>query len=215
MTPQVLLAQVEVLRIFAVIRTETADQAVEAGRACLRGGIRLLEVTFTVPGAPDAIRRLAREEGALLGAGSIVARDQVRAARDAGAVFTVSPHCDPDLAAEAKGQGLSVALGGVTPTELLACQRAGADIVKIFPASALGPAYLKAVREPLPFLRLMPTGGVDADNMRAYLDAGAVAVGMAGSLLPKADVAGGRWDAITARARDLVSAVDAWRKGPR
>jgi 2-dehydro-3-deoxyphosphogluconate aldolase/(4S)-4-hydroxy-2-oxoglutarate aldolase len=212
MTPEVLLEQARASRVFAVIRTDTAAQAVEAGRACLRGGIRLLEVTFTVPDAAEVIRRLAGEEGAILGAGSIVAPDQTRAAADAGAVFTVSPHCDPDLAAVAKARGLAVALGGVTPTELLACHRAGADIVKIFPASSFGPAYLKAVREPLPFLRLMPTGGVDADNMRAWLDAGAVAVGMAGSLLPRADVAAGRWDAISARAAQVAAAVQDWSR---
>lgn len=204
---------VEDLRAFAVIRTGSEESALAVSRACLEGGVRLLEVTFTTPGAAAVIRRLADTEGAISGAGSCISREQVRAAAAAGAVFVVSPHCDPDIAAEAKGLGLAVALGGITPTELLACHRAGADIVKIFPASSFGPSYLKAVREPLPFLRLMPTGGVDAKNLAAYLDAGAVAVGMAGSLLPKEDVAAGRWSVIRDKAAEVAAAVTAWKRG--
>ena len=166
MSVSVLLAEIEARRAFAVIRTDTADQAVGAGRACLRGGISLLEITLTIPGALDVIRNLAQESGAIVGVGSVTEPAQVRAAAAAGARFSVSPHFDPDVLAETKSQGLLSSMGGVTPTEAMTCHRAGVDVTKIFPASSFGgPAYLKALREPLPFLRLMPTGGVDESSL--------------------------------------------------
>jgi 2-dehydro-3-deoxyphosphogluconate aldolase/(4S)-4-hydroxy-2-oxoglutarate aldolase len=208
-----LLSLVSELRAFAVIRTETADQAAAAGAACLRGGIRLLEVTLTVPGALSAVERLAGEEGAVVGVGSIVSPDQVRRAAGAGARFAVSPHFDPDVLAESKSRGMLSSMGGVTPTEAMICHRAGVDVIKIFPASSFGgPAYLKALLEPLPFLRLMPTGGVDLSNIGAYLDAGAAGFGLGGSLVDRKAAAAGDWGRIEAAARSVVERVDAWRK---
>jgi 2-dehydro-3-deoxyphosphogluconate aldolase/(4S)-4-hydroxy-2-oxoglutarate aldolase len=209
-----LLSLVSDLRAFAVIRTETADQATAAGMACLRGGIRLLEITLTVPGALSAVERLAREEGALVGVGSIIRRDQVASATAAGARFAVSPHFDSDVLAEAKARGLMSSMGGVTPTEAMTCHRAGVDVVKIFPASSFGgPAHLKALLEPLPFLKLMPTGGVDLGNIRAYLDAGAAGFGLGGSLVDRKAVAASDWGRIEATARKVVDIVAAWRQG--
>jgi 2-dehydro-3-deoxyphosphogluconate aldolase/(4S)-4-hydroxy-2-oxoglutarate aldolase len=208
----ILLAEIEARRAFAVIRTDTAEQAVEAGRACLRGGISLLEVTLTIPGALDAIARLAREPGANVGVGSVTEPAQVRAAAAAGARFAVSPHFDPDILAETKAQGLLSSMGGVTPTEAMTCHRAGVDVTKIFPASSFGgPAHLKALREPMPFLRLMPTGGVDESNLRAYLDAGAAGFGLGGSLVDRKSAAAGDWAVVVERARRVVAAVAAWR----
>ncbi len=209
-----LLETISALRAFAVIRTETADQAVAAGAACLRGGIRLLEITLTVPGALGAVETLAREEKAVVGVGSIVRPDQVRSAAAAGARFAVSPHFDPDVLAEAKALGLLSSMGGVTPTEAMTCHRAGVDVVKIFPASSFGgPPHLKALLEPLPFLKLMPTGGVDLTNIRAYLDAGAIGFGLGGSLVDKKAVGAGDWGRIEAAARKVVDTVTAWREG--
>jgi len=212
MSVSVLLAEIEARRAFAVIRTDTAEQAVEAGRACLRGGISLLEITLTVPGAHDVMRRLSQEPGALVGVGSVTEPAQVRAAAAAGARFAVSPHFDPDILAETKSQGLLSSMGGVTPTEAMTCHRAGVDVIKIFPASSFGgPAHLKAMREPMPFLRLMPTGGVDESNLRAYLDAGAAGFGLGGSLVDRKSAAAGDWAVVTERARRVVAAVAAWR----
>ena len=212
MSVAILLAEIEARRAFAVIRTDTAEQAVEAGRACLRGGISLLEVTLTIPGALDAIGRLAREPGANVGVGSVTEPAQVRAAAAAGARFAVSPHFDPDILAETKSQGLLSSMGGVTPTEAMTCHRAGVDVTKIFPASSFGgPAHLKALREPMPFLRLMPTGGVDESNLRAYLDAGAAGFGLGGSLVDRKSAAAGDWAVVVERARRVVAAVAAWR----
>src|SRR5688572_19487917 len=196
------------LRAFAVIRTETADQAAAAGEACLRGGIRLLEITLTVPGALSAVERLAANPEAVVGVGSIINRAQVRDATAAGARFAVSPHFDADVLAETKARGLLSSMGGVTPTEAMTCHRAGVDVIKIFPASSFGgPAHLKALREPMPFLRLMPTGGVDESNLRAYLDAGAAGFGLGGSLVDRKSAAAGDWAAVAERARRVVSAV--------
>ena len=214
MPSQPLLSLISDLRAFAVIRTDSADQAVAAGAACLRGGIRLLEITLTVPGALSAVERLAGEDGAIVGVGSIINPAQVRSAASAGARFAVSPHFDPDILAEAKSRGLISSMGGVTPTEAMTCHKAGVDVIKIFPASSFGgPAHLKALLEPLPFLRLMPTGGVDLGNIRAYLDAGAAGFGLGGSLVDRKAVAAGDWGRIEATARKVVETVGAWREG--
>ncbi len=211
-----LLLPLEESRAFAVIRTDTPQQAEAAGRACLRGGLRFLEITLTVPGALRVVSALAEAEGAIVGVGSVVSRDQVQDAAKAGARFSVSPHLDADLVAEARSLGLMASAGGVTPTEMMAAHRAGAEVIKIFPGSAFGPSYLKAIREPLPFLRLMPTGGVDEKNLTAWLDAGACAVGLGGSLLPKDAVKAGDWQAVEARARQVALLVRHWReKRPR
>jgi len=211
-SPHPLLAEIEPRRAFAVIRTDSAEQAVAAGRACLRGGVGLLEVTLTIPGALEAIRRLSEEPGAIVGVGSVTEPAQVREAAAAGARFAVSPHFDRDILAETKSRGLLSSMGGVTPTEAMTCHRAGVDVIKIFPASSFGgPAHLKALREPMPFLRLMPTGGVDESNIRAYLDAGAAGFGLGGSLVDRKSAAAGDWALVTERARRVVSAVAAWR----
>lgn len=206
-----LLAAVEETRSFVVLRTETAEQAIQAGRACVRGGLRLLEVTLTVPGALDVVRALREEAGVVVGVGSVTTRDQVRDAVAAGARFSVSPHFDAELLTEARSHGLMVSMGGVTATEAMTCHKAGVDVTKIFPATAFGPAYLKALREPLPFLRLMPTGGVDEQNLTAWLDAGAAAVGLGSSLVDRKSVAAADWAGIEARARRIAGLVGEWR----
>ena len=202
---------VERQRAFAVIRTDTAQQALAAARACLAGGLRLLEITLTVPGALEVVESLATEPGAAVGVGSVVDPAQVGPAARAGARFVVSPHFDAEVLAEAKGRGLYTSMGGVTATEAVACHRAGVDATKLFPATVFGPAYLKALREPLPLLRNMPTGGVDEANLSAWLDAGAVAVGLGGSLADRKTVAAGAFGTIEERASRIVQAVSAWR----
>lgn len=206
-----LLREIEALRVFAVIRTAGADLAVAAGRACVAGGVRLLEVTLTVPDAGRAIAELAAVPGAIVGAGSVIDPEQVRQAAAAGSRFMVSPHLDAEVVAATRALGLLSAAGGVTPTEAMAAHRAGAHVVKIFPATAFGPGYLKAIREPLPFLRLMPTGGVDEGNLGQWLDAGAAAVGLGGNLVDQAALARGDHAEITRRAARLAALVAGWR----
>jgi 2-dehydro-3-deoxyphosphogluconate aldolase/(4S)-4-hydroxy-2-oxoglutarate aldolase len=195
-------------RAVAVLRTDTAEQARLAGEACLRGGVRLLEVTLTVPGALEVVRALSGRTDAAVGVGSVTTAAQVEEAKAAGAAFTVSPHFDPEVLAAAQRQGLFCSMAGMTPTEILRCHHAGVPVVKVFPAGAVGgPSFVKAVREPLPFLRLMPTGGVDESNLPAYLQAGAFALGLGGSLVDRAGAAAGRWDLIEERARRVAAAV--------
>jgi 2-dehydro-3-deoxyphosphogluconate aldolase/(4S)-4-hydroxy-2-oxoglutarate aldolase len=206
-----LAAAVEESKAFAVIRTDTAEQAIEAGRACIRGGLRLLEITLTVKNALHAVRALAAEPTAIVGVGSVTEPDQVQAAARAGARFAVSPHFDADLLAEARASGLMVSMGGVTATEAMTCHKAGVDVTKLFPAMVFGPRYLKALREPLPFLRLMPTGGVDEQNLTAWLDAGAMAVGLGGSLVDRKGAAAGDFQTIEERSRRIAKAIGEWR----
>lgn len=206
-----LLAAIEELRAFAVIRTDSAEQALGAARACLAAGLRLIEITLTVPGALGVVERLSRDADAIVGVGSVIETAQVAPAARAGARFVVSPHFDGEILAAAKSCGLLSSMGGVTATEAMACHRAGVDLTKIFPATAFGPAYLKALREPLPFLRLMPTGGVDESNLVAWLDAGAAALGLGGSLADRKTVAAGEFRTVEERARRIVAAVALWR----
>jgi 2-dehydro-3-deoxyphosphogluconate aldolase/(4S)-4-hydroxy-2-oxoglutarate aldolase len=210
-----LLAEIVARRAFAVLRTERPEQAIEVGRACLRGGIRFLEVRLTLPDALSVVRELAREPQAVVGVGMVVQPVEVRDAAGAGARFSVSPHFDSDILAESKSSGLLSLMGGVTATEVMACHRAGVDVTKIFPAVTFGPAYLKALREPLPFLRLMPTGGVDASNLKAWLDAGAVGVALGRSLADLKTVGAQDWSIIEGRARRVVEAVALWSAAGR
>ncbi|MBO9541217.1 bifunctional 4-hydroxy-2-oxoglutarate aldolase/2-dehydro-3-deoxy-phosphogluconate aldolase [bacterium] len=202
---QRLLASIERTRLFGVIRAKDATEAVWAAQAAIEGGLELLEITLTTPGALDAIRTLS-ESGALVGAGTVLTRDDAHAAIKAGAAFVVSPHTDAAVVAACREAGVWVAPGAATPTELLAAHRLGADCVKVFPAEALGgPRYLKLVRDPLPFLPLMPTGGVDASNLAAYLAAGAVAAGVATCLFDREAVARRDAGELARRAAELLA----------
>jgi 2-dehydro-3-deoxyphosphogluconate aldolase/(4S)-4-hydroxy-2-oxoglutarate aldolase len=208
MTPATLLDRIARLRALAVVRADTAEQALAAAEACARGGVRLLEITLTVPGALDVVRALAGRADVAVGVGSVTTADQVRDAARAGAQFSVSPHFDPEVLAVARAEGLLCSMAGLTPTELLRCHQEGVELVKVFPAGAVGgPSFVKAVREPLPFLKLMPTGGVDASNLEAYLAAGAFALGLGGSLIDRDAVRGGHFAAIEARAARVAAAV--------
>jgi 2-dehydro-3-deoxyphosphogluconate aldolase/(4S)-4-hydroxy-2-oxoglutarate aldolase len=165
-------------RFVPVIRASSAERAVAAGRALARGGCRALEVSFTTPGATEAIARLVAD-GLFVGAGTVMAPATAAAAWAAGAGFIVSPG---PLAQE---PGRLVIPGALTPTEVLGAYQAGAALVKIFPVESLGgPRYLKLLRDPLPFLRFFPTGGVTLADAPAYLANGAVAVGVGTALAP-------------------------------
>lgn len=155
-------------------------------------GVRCFEITLDAPTAADdlpvvrdAVRARADDEPCLVGAGTVLGRDRLERAVDAGAQFAVSPTLDPALVTEATSLGLPFIPGAMTPTEAMAAWEAGATFVKLFPASAVGPALIRELRGPLPGIQLIPTGGVDASNAGAFLDAGAVAVGI-GSALTRA-----------------------------
>jgi 2-dehydro-3-deoxyphosphogluconate aldolase/(4S)-4-hydroxy-2-oxoglutarate aldolase len=206
--------------VVAVVRTPTKEQAIEATRAISAGGVVAAEVTFTVPGAADAIAELKKLSDAgdfgqalLLGAGTVVTADQAKAAVDAGATYFVSPHLSEEVMAVADELDVAALPGAFTPGEVYAARQRGADIVKIFPAKRLGPAYLKDLGGPFPDIPLMPTGGVSAANAADWIAAGAVALGVGSELVDKAAVAAGDWATLTERAVELIQAVRQARGG--
>jgi 2-dehydro-3-deoxyphosphogluconate aldolase/(4S)-4-hydroxy-2-oxoglutarate aldolase len=194
-------------RIIAVLRTPDGDSAVRAAEALSAGGVRAIELTFTTPGAADALRR-ARErlpDDVVVGAGTIRDRAQLEAALDAGAEFLVTPHLDRELLAAMLDSGRLALPGTFTATEVASALAAGAEAVKLFPASAVGPSYLKALRGPFPDVQVVPTGGIGPGDVRPWLDAGAIAVGAGGELCPSALVAAGRWDELSATAERFLA----------
>ena len=203
-----LLRRALACRLVAIVRLRDGAALLEVAGALVAGGITTLEFTLTTPGAITAIERCrARFGEAVVGAGTVLDADGARRCLAAGAQFLVSPGFDPDVIAAARVGGALAMPGAMTPTEIVVAWRAGADVVKVFPARALGPRYIADVLAPLPDVPLMPTGGVDATNAADYLRAGAVAVAVGGSLVDPAAVARGDWAALTARARALVAAV--------
>jgi 2-dehydro-3-deoxyphosphogluconate aldolase/(4S)-4-hydroxy-2-oxoglutarate aldolase len=181
----------------------------DVAEALIAGGIRSLEFTLTTPGAIEAISACRARFGdeAVVGAGTVIDAVEARRCLEAGAQFLVSPGTDLDVIAAARLGGALSMPGALTPTEVIAAWRAGADVVKVFPARQFGPQYIRDLRGPLPQIPLMPTGGVDERNAADYLRAGAVGVAVGGNLIDPAAVALSDWAAITARALALVEAV--------
>jgi 2-dehydro-3-deoxyphosphogluconate aldolase/(4S)-4-hydroxy-2-oxoglutarate aldolase len=208
-------AHIERLRVVAVIRLKDPAKLRAVIDAMAAGGVRALEVTMTVPGAIDLIRELAPTlpDGFLLGAGTVTDTQTARSVIDAGASFVVGPVFRPDVVAACHERDVPAMPGCFTPTEIFTAYQCGADIVKVFPATALGPQFIKDVRAPLPQIKLMPTGGVTLDNAGDWIRAGAVAVGLGSALLDAKAIDEGRFDAITANARRVVENVAAVRPG--
>jgi 2-dehydro-3-deoxyphosphogluconate aldolase/(4S)-4-hydroxy-2-oxoglutarate aldolase len=202
-------AQLEALGVVAVIRLKDPAKLRAVVDAIAEGGVRALEVTMTVPGAVDLIRDLAPTlpDGFLLGAGTVTDVATARAVIDAGASFVVGPVFRPDVIAACHERDVAAMPGCFSPTEILAAFECGADIVKVFPATALGPQFIKDIRAPLPQVKLMPTGGVTLENAGEWIRAGAVAVGLGSALLDAVAIDGSRWDVIAANARRVVANV--------
>jgi len=207
------VARIKAEGAVAVIRTDSTERALGAARAVIAGGFRVIEITYSFAGATDAIAKLAEanESDLLIGAGTILNRQQVDQAVGAGARFLVSPCVLPDVIDAAHELQVAVIPGAFTPTEIYTAYSLGADIVKIFPAVRFGPEYLKAVRGPLPQIPIMPTSGVDASNVAEWFSAGAVAVGAVSSVLDPALIQNGEWNELANRARAFIDAVRAAR----
>jgi 2-dehydro-3-deoxyphosphogluconate aldolase / (4S)-4-hydroxy-2-oxoglutarate aldolase len=201
------------LGIVAVIRMRDAAKLRDVVDALADGGVRALEVTMTVPNAVALIRELAptMPDGFILGAGTVTDAATVNAVADAGARYVVSPVFRREVIRACHDRGIAVAPGCFTPTEILDAHDAGADIVKVFPATALGPQYIKDVRAPLPQVKLMPTGGVTLDNAGDWIRAGAVAVGVGSALLDTKAIESGQFEVIAQNARRIVANVAAAR----
>src|SRR5438874_4816961 len=202
--------------IVAVVRSPDSLQLVEAARALADGGVTVVEITMTVPDALDVLRevRLALGERLLLGAGTILDPETARAALLAGAEYLVAPTLNLDVIRLCQRYDKLVMPGAFTPTEILAAWEAGADIVKVFPADVVGPAFFKAMRGPLPQVRLMPTGGVDLTTAASFLQAGACCLGVGGQLVEPKAVAEGNFDRIRELARQYVAIVKQVRQSP-
>lgn len=199
--------------LIAVVRAQRADQVPPLAEALVAGGITAIEITLTTPDAIAAIETTVARLGprGLVGVGTVLNKAQCQAALAAGAQFVVSPIARRELIPLAHAAGKPVMLGACTPTEAQGVHEAGADFVKLFPADTLGPAFIKALRAPLPHLRIVPTGGVNLRTLADFIHAGCVAVGVGSSLLTADILARDDWSALTALARQYVAAMAAAR----
>src|SRR5438477_10504059 len=194
--------------IVAVVRSPDSQQLVEAARALADGGVSVVEITMTVPNALDVVRQVRHALGdrLLLGAGTILDAETARAALLAGAEYLVAPTLNLDVIRLCRRYAKQVMPGAFTPTEILAAWEAGADIVKVFPAEIVGPAFFKAMRGPLPQIRLMPTGGGDLATAAAFLQAGACCPGVGSQLVEPRAIAEGNFTRLRDLARQYVAA---------
>jgi 2-dehydro-3-deoxyphosphogluconate aldolase/(4S)-4-hydroxy-2-oxoglutarate aldolase len=193
--------------IIAIVRGGAPERVIPVCEMLAANGVRFLEITTNTAGWQDAVAALSSRDGLFVGVGTVLTRAHVRQAADAGARFLVSPDTDPAVGEAGLAAGMDWYPGALTPTEIVAAHRAGATAVKVFPVSALGgPAYVRNVLAPLDHIPLVPTGGVDIAMIPAYLDAGAVAVGLGSPLLGDA-LTGGSLDDLAARTRAAVAAV--------
>lgn len=198
--------------VVAVIRTDDPEQVMRAVEAIRKGGITAIEITMTTPGALDLIEtvshRMADDDEVLIGVGSVLDAETVSRAVAAGARYAVSPVFKAEVVEAAHQRGIPALPGALTPTEIQRAHEAGADIVKVFPASTVGASYCRAVLAPLPHLKLMPTGGVTAANAGDWLQAGASAVAAGSALLEKEALASGSFERITENAQALRRSIE-------
>src|SRR5208283_641454 len=195
--------------IIAIIRAQQPAQVLPLFEALIAGGVWAIEITMTTPNALAAIREAREKVGgrAVIGVGTVLEAETCRAAIAAGAEFVVTPICRTELVAIAHAAGRPIMLGAYTPTEAQLAHEAGADFIKIFPADTLGPGYIKSLRTPLPHLRIVPTGGVDVENVAEFLKAGCVALGVGSSLVSAKILQAADWPELTRRARAFVNAA--------
>ena len=195
-------------RVVPVVRTHATRHAATAVQWLRDAGLRIFEITMTVPDATALIRELASDPDLLVGAGTVPDRATAEACLAAGARFIVAPWVDPALSAPCRAAGAVLMLGALTPTEVRAALAAGADVVKIFPASSAGgPAHIRALRSVFPDVAFCPTGGVEPANVAAYLAAGAAFVGIGGAMVDEKRIAAGDRAAIEAAARQVLGAA--------
>lgn len=199
--------------VIAVVRAQKAEQVMPLSEALLAGGVIAIEITMTTPNAVEAIREASAKLGerALIGVGTVLDQTTCTAAIEAGAQFVVSPICRTELVTLAHTANKPIMLGAYTPTEAQRAYEAGSDFIKIFPADGLGPNYVKALRAPLPHLKIVPTGGVDLKTIADFFKAGCVAVGAGSSLVSSKLLQEANWAELTRLAGEFVAAARAAR----
>jgi len=210
MTKAQILSFITDIGIVPVVRTSSAEGAIQAIEAIYKGGIRAAEITMTVPGAVRALERAADAFGdrIVLGAGTVLDPETARACMLAGAQFFVSPNLRISTVEMVQRYSKVMMPGALTPTEVLTAWESGADIVKVFPCGAVGgPKYIKALRAPLPHIEMIPTGGVNLENAGEFLKAGACAVAVGAELVDERSVREGRFEVIEQRARQFLEAI--------
>lgn len=209
------LQQVLDAGIVAIVRSPDHQQLVEVARALADGGIHVVEITMTVPNALDVLKQVKQALGdrILLGAGTVLDTETARAVLLAGAEYIVTPTLNVEVIEMCQRYGKLIMPGAFTPTEILTAWEAGADIVKVFPAEVLGPAYFKAVRGPLPHVRIMPTGGVDLTTAKSFLQAGACCLGLGSQLVEPSAIANRNFDRIRDLAKQYREIVQQFRSG--
>jgi 2-dehydro-3-deoxyphosphogluconate aldolase/(4S)-4-hydroxy-2-oxoglutarate aldolase len=203
------LERIEKLGLLAVLRGPSVELTLDMVNALVAGGVTGIEITYTTPNAPEVLRRLDARFGdeILLGMGTLTRPEQADEARLAGARFLVSPMYDPELASAMVASQLPVMIGALTPREVFQAFNAGSDVVKVFPGSLTGPGYLKALHGPFPHIPMMPTGGVNLDNIGDWFASGAFAVGAGSTLCPGHLAKAGKFDEVSAIAKQFVHAV--------
>ncbi len=195
--------------IVAVVRMDEPEKVKDTCMSILEGGVECLEITMTVPGAIDQIRQIHDDFGdrLVLGVGSVIDSETLKRAVDAGARYVVSPILKAELIATSHNLDVPIMPGAFTPTEIQEAHELGADVIKVFPAAFFGPKYIKAVKAPLPHLRLMPTGGVSSENAGDWIRAGSFALGVGSALVNPEAIADSRFEDIKKYAASLVEAV--------
>jgi 2-dehydro-3-deoxyphosphogluconate aldolase/(4S)-4-hydroxy-2-oxoglutarate aldolase len=213
MNKQITLDKLKELGLVAVIRGPSPELTVKMVAALVKGGVLGIEITYSTPNAAEVVRILDKQFGEqiVLGMGTLTESTQVVEAKAAGARFLVSPVCEPTLGQAMVLSDLPVMIGALTPTEVLQAYKMGSDVVKIFPGSMAGPAYIKALKGPFPYIPMMPTGGVSAANVGDWFMAGVFGVGAGSELCPPNLAKEGRFEEITRKAEEFVQAVNAAR----
>ena len=202
-----ILNQIAASGVVAVVRAETKEEATQIALACIEGGLKAIELTFTVPNAHEVIKHLSVHISAdklILGAGTVLDKDTAKLAIESGAKYIVSPGFDLETALYCKDIDVPYMPGCLTITEMLTALKAGVEVVKLFPGSAFGPSYVKAVKGPLPNINIMPTGGVSLSNIAEWVKNGVVAVGVGGELTAPAKK--GDYEGVKANAKAFVEA---------
>jgi 2-dehydro-3-deoxyphosphogluconate aldolase/(4S)-4-hydroxy-2-oxoglutarate aldolase len=210
MKKEAILSKLRTEKVVALIRAESPDGLLDCAKALAEGGLTSIELTMTTPGALRMLEKASAElPDFLFGLGTVLDAETARAGILAGAKFIVTPALRPDVITLCRRYSVPVFSGAFTPTEIVNAWEAGADAAKVFPAEFFGPAYIKSIKAPLPHIELLPTGGVNAENVGEFLKAGAFATAAGSSLVEAKALKEKNWAAITARARAFVAAVAA------
>src|SRR5262245_43921937 len=208
------LERIRSIGVIPVVRASSGDEALQAVAAIKAGGLPILEITMTVPGAIDIIKRIAQNYGdqVLVGAGTVLNAETARNCLQAGAQFVVTPALNLETIAYCRDAGCAVMPGALTPTEIVTAWSAGADMVKVFPCGAVGGAsYIKSLRAPLPQIELVPTGGVSLSTAASFIEAGAAAIGVGADLVDIKAIGAGQSEKITETTRSYLEAVNGAR----